>query len=40
MDVLIPFIQGMRGNEPFDLELSIDEHPPEIHPFDCLTVEL
>jgi len=40
MDVLVPFIQDMRGKEPFDLELSIDEHPPEIHAFDCLTAEL
>jgi hypothetical protein len=40
VDILVPFIQSMRGNEPFDLELSIDEHPPEIHPFDCLTTEL
>jgi hypothetical protein len=40
VDVLIPFIQSIRGNEPFDLELSIDEHPPEVHPFDCLTSEL
>ena len=36
---LFPFIATMRENEPFDLELSIDEHPPEIHAFDCLTTE-
>lgn len=40
LGALLPFIQHMRGGEPFDLELSIDEHPPEIHPFDCLTSEL
>ena len=40
MENLAPFIAGMRGKEPFDLELSVDEHPPEIHPFDCLTTEV
>jgi hypothetical protein len=40
LDHLVPFISEMRHNEPFDLELSIDEHPPEIHPFDCLTTEM
>jgi hypothetical protein len=40
MDNLAPFIASMRENEPFDLELSVDEHPPEIHPFDCLTAEV
>jgi hypothetical protein len=40
IDLLIPFIKSMRSDEPFDLELSIDEHPPEIHPFDCLTSEV
>jgi hypothetical protein len=40
IDILIPFIKSMRSNESFDLELSIDEHPPEIHPFDCLTSEV
>jgi len=41
LDVLIPFIKGLRvDGEPFDLELSMDEHPPEIHPFDCLTSEI
>jgi hypothetical protein len=37
---LVPFIQNVRGDEPFDLELSIDEHPPEVQAFDCLTTEL
>jgi hypothetical protein len=36
---LVPFIESLREGEPFDLELSIDEHPPEIHAFDCLTSE-
>ncbi len=40
LDNLVPFITTLRENEPFDLELSIDDHPPEIHPFDCLTAEL
>ena len=40
LDNLVAFITTMRDNEPFDLELSIDEHPPEINPFDCLTTEV
>lgn len=39
MENLVPFIAAMRNREPYDLELSVDEHPPEIHPFDCLTTE-
>jgi hypothetical protein len=39
VDSLVPYIRSLRGDEPFDLELSIDEHPPEIHPFECLTSE-
>jgi hypothetical protein len=27
----------LKGGEPFDLEISIDEHPPEIGAFDCLS---
>jgi hypothetical protein len=30
-------IQGLKDGVPFDLELSIDEHPAEVHAFDCLT---
>jgi len=30
----------LKAGEPFDLELSIDEHPPEIRAFDCLTSEV
>jgi len=40
IDALIPLIRELRNSVPFDLELSIDEHPPEIHAFDCLTKEL
>jgi hypothetical protein len=37
---LVVFLESIREQEPFDLELSIDEHPPEIHAFDCLTSEI
>ena len=40
MDVLVPYIEELRNGEPFDIELSVDEHPPEIHAFDCLTSEM
>ena len=30
---------SIRAGEPYDLELAIDEHPPELAPFDCLTSE-
>ena len=40
MDALVPFIASLKAGEPFDLELSIDEHPPEIRAFDCLTSEV
>jgi hypothetical protein len=40
LESLIPFIRSLRGEEPFDLELSIDEHPPEIEAHDCLTSEM
>ncbi len=39
LENLVPVIRGLRGEEPFDLELSIDEHPPEIRAHDCLTSE-
>lgn len=32
-------VAGAKGDQPFDLELSIDEHPPEIETVDCLTSE-
>jgi len=30
-------IAAVRGGEPFDLELSVDEHPPGIPASDCIT---
>lgn len=30
-------ISSLKAGEPFDLEFTIDEHPPEIHTFDCLS---
>jgi len=30
-------LQEIRDGEPYDLEFTIDEHPPEIAAFDCLT---
>ncbi|MFN2169154.1 MAG: tagaturonate epimerase family protein, partial [Anaerolineae bacterium] len=32
-------ICDLKGDVPFDLELSIDEHPNEVPTFDCLTSE-
>lgn len=34
---LLGHLQHLKEGEPFDLELSIDEHPPEVRAFDCLT---
>lgn len=34
---LTEFIASLKGSTEFDLELTIDEHPPEISAFDCLT---
>jgi hypothetical protein len=31
------YVQDLRDGEPYDLEFTIDEHPPEIAAFDCLT---
>lgn len=36
---LSTYINDLKGGQPFDLELSIDEHPPEVNAFDCLTSE-
>lgn len=30
-------LRGVKGGEPYDLEFTIDEHPPEVEAFDCLT---
>ncbi len=36
---MLEHIAGFKAGTPFDLELSIDEHPNEIPTFDCLTSE-
>ncbi len=36
---LASFIARLKDGEPFDLELSIDEHPPEVPAFDCLSTD-
>jgi hypothetical protein len=33
------YLAGIRAGEPYDLEFTIDEHPPERAAFDCLTSE-
>lgn len=40
MERLTDYLKGLRQGEPFDLELSIDEHPGEVATFDCLTSEM
>ncbi len=37
---LTDHIGHLKEGCPFDLELSIDEHPPEIQTFDCLTTDV
>jgi hypothetical protein len=37
LEELTAHIESMRDGRAFDLELSIDEHPPEVGAFDCLT---
>ncbi|MHB1295371.1 MAG: tagaturonate epimerase family protein [Anaerolineae bacterium] len=34
---LVEHINGLKQGRSYDLELSIDEHPPEVATFDCLT---
>jgi hypothetical protein len=34
---LAGYIASLKDGVPFDLELTIDEHPPEVGAFDCLT---
>ena len=34
---LSDYISRLKGGEAFDLEFTIDEHPPEVAAFDCLT---
>jgi hypothetical protein len=36
---LSAYIKGLKGDTPFDLELSIDECPPRMDPSACLTTE-
>jgi hypothetical protein len=31
------YLRGVRAGEAYDLEFTIDEHPPEVPAFDCLT---
>jgi hypothetical protein len=31
------YLRGMRDGEAYDLEFTIDEHPPEVPAFECLT---
>lgn len=34
---VVTYLRCLKDGEPYDLELTIDEHPPEIAAFDCLT---
>jgi hypothetical protein len=36
---LAEFIGKHKEGQPFDLEFTIDEHPPEIHAFDCISTQ-
>jgi len=37
LEELNAYIQSLKDGQSFDLEFTIDEHPPEIAAFDCLT---
>jgi hypothetical protein len=37
LELLTDHVTQLKGGQPFDLELSIDEHPAEIRTVDCLT---
>jgi tagaturonate epimerase len=39
LGVLAEHIHGLKQGRAFDLELTIDEHPPEVAAFDCLTTD-
>jgi hypothetical protein len=39
VEQLYKYIKSLKSEIPFDLELSIDENPPEVNTFDCLTTE-
>ncbi len=36
---LAKYIVSLKNGVPFDLELTVDEHPPEVAAFDCLTTD-
>ncbi len=40
MQELTSYISHLKDGYPFDLELTIDEHPPEIQTFDCVTTDV
>ena len=37
VEALYETLRQLKGDAPFDLELSIDEHPADVNTFDCLT---
>jgi len=37
LEDLTEYIRSLKSGRPFDLEFTIDEHPPEVAAFDCLT---
>ena len=39
IETLTQEISTLKEGQPFDLEFTIDEHPPEVAAFDCLTTE-
>lgn len=39
LDALSEHISKLKDGKPYDLEFTIDEHPPEIAAFDCLTTD-
>ena len=39
LEQLYKHLKTLKNKIPFDLELSIDENPPEVNTFDCLTTE-
>ena len=39
LEELAVFIASLKEHPEFDLELTIDEHPPEVAAFDCLTTD-
>jgi len=40
IEPLYHHIKAVKNRNSFDLELSIDENPPGIETFDCLTTEI